>query len=54
MYTAHVHFFTNLDLFCIDNARVIYQKTRYLFNSVGLYFAKFLSTDTQIGKRETS
>ena len=30
MYTAHVHFFTNLDLFCIDNARVIYRKIRYL------------------------
>ena len=29
MYTAHVHFFTNLDLFCIDNARVIYRKIRY-------------------------
>ena len=30
MYTAHVHFFTNLDLFCIDNARVIYRKIRYV------------------------
>ena len=30
MYTAHVHFFTNLDLFCIDNARVICRKIRYL------------------------
>jgi len=30
MYTAHVHFFTNLDLFCIDNARVIYRKIRYI------------------------
>ena len=29
MYTAHVHFFTNLDLFCIDSARVIYRKIRY-------------------------
>jgi len=28
MYTAHVHFFTNLDLFCIDNVRVIYRKIR--------------------------
>jgi len=28
MYTAHVHFFTNLDLLCIDNARVIYRKIR--------------------------
>ena len=24
-------FFTNLDLFCIDNARVIYRKIRYLY-----------------------
>ena len=23
-------FFTNLDLFCIDNARVIYRKIRYI------------------------
>ena len=30
MYTAHVHFFTNLDLFCIDNACVIYRKIRYM------------------------
>ena len=30
MYTAHVHFFTNLDLFCIDNARVIYRKIWYI------------------------
>jgi len=30
MYTAHVHFFTNLDLFRIDNARVIYRKIRYI------------------------
>ena len=29
MYTAHVHFLTNLGLFCIDNARVIYRKIRY-------------------------
>jgi len=29
MYTAHVLFFTNLDLFCIDNASVIYRKIRY-------------------------
>jgi len=28
MYTAHVHFVTYLDLFCIDNARVIYRKIR--------------------------
>ena len=34
MYTAHVHFFTNLDLFCIDNARVIYRKIRYLLTIV--------------------
>ena len=33
MYTAHVHFFTNLDLFCIDNARVIYRKIRYFTRS---------------------
>ena len=31
MYTAHVHFFTNLDLFCIDNARVTYRKIRYIY-----------------------
>ena len=40
MYTAHVHFFTNLDLFCIDNARVIYRKIRYLliyFTSIQLH-----------------
>jgi len=30
MYTVHFHFFKNLDLFCIDNARVIYRKIRYL------------------------
>ena len=30
MYTARVHFFTNLDLFCIDNASVIYRKIRYM------------------------
>ena len=29
MYNAHVHFLRNLDLFCIDNARVIYRKIRY-------------------------
>jgi len=33
MYTAHVHFFTNLDLFCIDNARVIYRKIRYIYTA---------------------
>jgi len=27
MYTAHVHFFTNLDLFCIDNARYLSKST---------------------------
>ena len=36
MYTAHVHFFTNLDIFCIDNARVIYRKIRYLKNFHGI------------------
>ena len=36
MYTAHVHFFKNLDLFCIDNARVIYRKIRQF-----LFFCKF-------------
>ena len=34
LYLSNVYctcsFFTNLDLFCIDNARVIYQKVRYL------------------------
>ena len=30
VYRAY-SFFTNLDLFCIDNARVIYRKIRYLF-----------------------
>ena len=30
MYTAHVHFLRILDLFCIDNACVIYRKIRYL------------------------
>ena len=34
MYTAHDYFFTNLDLFCIDNARVIYRKIRYLSTAV--------------------
>ena len=29
MYTAHVHFFTNLDLFCTGNARIMYWKIRY-------------------------
>ena len=35
MYTAVYRacsFFTNLDLFCIDNARVIYRKIRYIKN----------------------
>ena len=36
MYTAHVRFFTNLDLFCIDNARVIYRKIRYFIYIVML------------------
>jgi len=34
MYTAVYRacsFFTNLDLFCVDNARVIYRKIRYIF-----------------------
>ena len=42
MYTAHVHFFTNLDLFCIDNARVIYRKIRYYVNKQSIQ----LSTDS--------
>jgi len=29
-----IFFFTNLDLFCIDNARVIYRKIRYIFLQV--------------------
>jgi len=34
-------FFTNLDLFCIDNARVIYRKIRYLLMEkiLGLYMS---------------
>ena len=27
-------FFTNLDLFCIDNARVIYRKIRYIIADI--------------------
>ena len=34
-------FFTNLDLFCIDNARVIYRKIRYLFWSRPKFFPCF-------------
>ena len=37
MYTAHVHVFTNLDLFCIDNASVIYRKIRYLIYGLRLF-----------------
>jgi len=41
MYTAHVHFFfTNLDLFCIDNSRVIYRKIRYFVVPSRLYQGK--------------
>ena len=29
-------FFTNLDLFCIDNARVIYRKIGYFESTVSL------------------
>ena len=39
MYTAVYRacsFFTNLDLFCIDNARVIYRKIRYTSMSGGV------------------
>jgi hypothetical protein len=30
VYTAQSHFLPILDIFCIDNARVIYRKIRYL------------------------
>ena len=36
MYTVHVHFFMNLDLVCIDNARVIYRKIRYNEQEMGV------------------
>jgi len=38
-------FFTNLDLFCIDNVRIIYQKIRYLF-FVKLMWKKVLQKQT--------
>ena len=34
MYTAHVHFFTNLDLFSVDNARVICRKIRHILETI--------------------
>ena len=43
MYTENVHFFTNFDLFCIDNARVIYRKIRYFtYNLIKLVTFKVL------------
>jgi len=35
-------FFTNLDLFCIDNARVIYRKIRYLYTQQGWHTSELL------------
>ena len=48
MYTAHVHFFTNLDLFCIDNAHVIYRKIRYIHFSRCVIFG--ILDDGQVQK----
>ena len=37
MYTAHVHFFTNLDLFCIDKARYLSKNTVIFFKGYVYY-----------------
>jgi len=53
MYTAYVYFFTNLDLFCIDNARVIYRKIRYIFQIFMTHFRPINWTSQNERQTET-